>query len=362
MRPGSRLLAGRHQAVQWFVLIALSVAFVVSAMLARLPAALLVGPMVAAIVVACGEGNIRMSQLPFVIAQGVVGCLVGNSIPLSILDELAKDWQLFAVGIVAVILAASLIGLVLTRMRFLPGTTAIWGTSPGASTAMILMSEGYGADVRLVAVMQYLRVAIVIAVAALVAKIWAPPGAVSAAAQHAGDPWLRPVAPWPFIQTTTLAVGGAVLAQKLRIPAGSILLPMVATMALHQTPWLTIELPPWLLALSYALIGWSIGLRFTRPILAHAFRALPRILVSIVALIAACGLVAWALVLGAGVDPLTAYLATSPGGADSIAIIAASAPVDFRFVLALQTSRLVVVLMVSPILSRYVAEWSGHKS
>ena len=35
----------------------------------------------------------------------------------------------------------------------------------------------------------------------------------------------------------------------------------------------------------------------------------------------------------AGVDPMTAYLATSPGGADSIAIIAASSNVDISFVL-----------------------------
>ena len=38
------------------------------------------------------------------------------------------------------------------------------------------------------------------------------------------------------------------------------------------------QLPQWLLALSYAMIGWSIGLNFTRPILLHAARALPQIL------------------------------------------------------------------------------------
>ena len=40
----------------------------------------------------------------------------------------------------------------------------------------------------------------------------------------------------------------------------------------------TITLPPWLLAMSYAFLGWSVGLGFTREILIHASRALPQIL------------------------------------------------------------------------------------
>ena len=64
------------------------------------------------------------------------------------------------------------------------------------------------------------------------------------------------------------------------------------------------------------------------------------------------------MVLG-GIDPLTAYLATSPGGADSIAIIALSSNVDMRFVMAMQTTRLVVVLLMAPGLSRFVAIQAG---
>ena len=41
---------------------------------------------------------------------------------------------------------------------------------------------------------------------------------------------------------------------------------------------MTIELPPWLLATSYALLGWSVGLGFSRPMLIHASRQLPQVL------------------------------------------------------------------------------------
>ena len=54
----------------------------------------------------------------------------------------------------------------------LPGTTALWGTSPGAASVMTIMAESYGADVRLVAFMQYFRVVVVAVVAALVTKLF----------------------------------------------------------------------------------------------------------------------------------------------------------------------------------------------
>ena len=119
---------------------------------------------------------------------------------------------------------------------------------------------------------------------------------------------------------------------------------------------MTIELPTWLLAGSYALVGWNIGLRFTRSLFGHAARALPKIIACTLLLIGLCGLVAVMLVHGAGVDPLTAYLATSPGGSDSIAIIAASTNVDVSFVMAMQTVRMIAVLFLAPVLTKFIAE------
>jgi membrane AbrB-like protein len=116
-----------------------------------------------------------------------------------------------------------------------------------------------------------------------------------------------------------------------------------------------IDLPPWLLAASYAMLGWHIGLGFTQRILAHASRAFPQILLSIVVLVLFCCGLAFLLVRLLGVDPLTAYLATSPGGLDSVAIIAAASKVDLSFVMALQTARLLIVMAIGPRLARLVA-------
>ncbi len=72
-------------------------------------------------------------------------------------------------------------------------------------------------------------------------------------------------------------------------------------------------------------------------------------------LISFSGALAWLLTLTLGIDALTAYLATSPGGLDAIAIIAASTHVDAPFVLALQTIRFLTILLIGPPLARLVA-------
>jgi acetoin utilization deacetylase AcuC-like enzyme len=95
---------------------------------------------------------------------------------------------------------------------------------------------------------------------------------------------------------------------------------MILAATLQDTGILKLELPPVLLAASYAIIGWSIGLRFNRPILAHVARAFPAVAASISALILLCAGIGYLLAGFAHVDPLTAYLATSPGGVDAVAI------------------------------------------
>ena len=54
-----------------------------------------------------------------------------------------------------------------------------------------------------------------------------------------------------------------------------------------------------------------------------------------------------------GTDPLIAYLATSPGGVDAVAIIAAATKVDLGFIMAMQLSRALLVMFIGPVLSRF---------
>jgi membrane AbrB-like protein len=350
-----RLLADARPATRWAVLALLSAVLGALLHLAHLPAALMLGPMLAGIALEAAGGAVRVPSLAMNIAQGIIGCLIARAITADILGTFAARWPLF-VGVVALTLGASLLlGWGVFRLGILPGTTPVWGMLPGAASAMILMAEAFGADFRLVAFMQYLRVALLAVTASVIARVWT----------HAsgGVPfeiaWFPPIAWGPFGVTLGLVALAVLVARTTRLPAGGLLCAMGAGIAVHLAAPAAIELPPWFLAIGYALLGWNTGLRFTRPVLAAAGRALPQTVASILALMLFCAGVAALLVIELHIDPLTAYLATSPGGLDSVAIIAASTRVDVPFVMALQTGRFLLILLLGPALSRFVARRIG---
>ena len=194
-------------ALQWAALIIVSLVLVLLLERMRLPAALLLGSMAAAILLAWFEGRVKIPPWSFVIAQEIVGCLVARSISPDIVKEMIRQWPMFLICIGAVILFATALGYGLARWKVLPGTTAVWGSSPGAATVMVLMANALGGDMRLVAVMQYLRVACVGLVASIVARAWTGSGSAAPAAID----WFPPLAPGPFLQTLALAIGGAAI-------------------------------------------------------------------------------------------------------------------------------------------------------
>ena len=332
---------------RWGGLIVLSALFTAGLEVFHLPAALLLGPMAAAVLLAINGKAVHLPGPAMHLAQGMVGLMIATILPASMLTEIAAKWPIVVAGTLSTIIASSALGWGLARTGLLPGTTAIWGSAPGAASVMTILSGDYGADVRLVAFMQYLRVACVALAATLVAHAFGASGGVAPKVV-----WFAPITLAALAQTLGLAAALAYAGLKLRLPGGSFLLPMFVGLALVHGAGLAIQLPPWLLALAYGIIGWAIGLRFTPEILGHAARVFPRVLASILLLIAICGGAAFLLVRFADVDPLTAYLATSPGGADSVAIISASIRVDVPFVMTMQMSRFLLVLFTGPWLAR----------
>lgn len=338
--------------MQWGLILLVSLFFAGLLEFAGLPAALLLGPMFAGILAGTNGATVRLPRPLFFAAQAIIGCLIAASVELEILTFFLSDWPLFLGTVIATLVASSFLGWFISRWKVLPGTTAVWGTAPGASTAMVLMAGAFGADARLVAFMQYVRVIFVSVAAAVIARLWVDTSGVVLPPIV----WFPAIDWQPFLSTLGIAVIGGLVGRLLRLPSPYFLGSMILGVALHLTGYVSFQLPEWLLAISYAAVGWSIGLNFNRKILRHAARALPQIIFSVLALMAFCGALAWMLSHYLGIDPLTAYLATSPGGMDSVAIIAAASNnVDISFVMALQTARFMFVLLFGPAIARTVA-------
>lgn len=343
--PGKRILS-------WIGLVLASAALVWFLMLVNLPAAILIGPMIAAIGFGIGGATIRVPRRGFLVAQAVVGCLISASITPAIIAEVAKDWHAMLLGAAITIVASAAVGLFLARFGSLPGSTAAWGTSPGAASAMVVMAQDYGADPRLVATMQYVRVITVVIGASVIsgALIGGAAGPVVAGA----EPDLHRLAPG-FALCLALVVLGVLVNERIPIPAGGLLLPLALAGALNASGVIVVAVPSWAVGLAYAAIGWAIGLQFERGSLIRSLRALPEMVGAALAIIVVCGGGAWLMVRLIGVSPLTAFLATTPGGIDTVAIIALAGGADTPFVMALHVVRLLAVILLGPAIARFIA-------
>jgi membrane AbrB-like protein len=150
-------------------------------------------------------------------------------------------------------------------------------------------------------------------------------------------------------------VVGLAVQRVLRAPAAALLAPMLVAVVISASGVLgTVSVPGVLEQLGYALIGVRVGLRFTRRSLRSIARLLPLATALIVLVIVACGLLGLLLSAVTGVDRLTAYLATTPGGLFAVLATAADSGSDVTYVLAVQVIRVFAMLLVAPLLARWL--------
>lgn len=338
----------------WLGLAAASAVLVAGLAALEVPAAILIGPMIAAIGFGLAGSRARVARPVFLSAQGVVGCLVAASMSPAVLAEVIRDWHLMLGGVAITVLASAAIGLVIARFGTLPGSTAAWGTSPGAASAMVLLAQEHGADPRLVATMQYVRVITVVISASLISGMLMEGPPAHVAAEYA--PTALAIA--GGAACLVIAIGGAWLGQRLRIPAGGLLVPLVLASLVNLSGHMRVVAPSWLLVVAYALIGWAIGLQFDRSALIRSIRALPEMIGSAFAIVVLCGVGAYAMMHLAGVSALTAFLATAPGGLDTVAILALSGGADLPIVMSMHAIRLLVVILFGPSIARVIARYA----
>ena len=341
----------RRRAAEWLTLAVLACALVAVLRAALVPAAFLLGPMIAAIALAIRGAKARLPRSFTIVAQAILGCLIAGAIDAELMHIIAGHWWILIVFSVATLVLAAALGVWIARAGWLPGTTAIWGLSPGAAAAMVLLAEDHGADQRMVALMQYSRIAMVAFAAILVAKVMSPASAAHLASldrsTHASLPTLA--------VTLALIVVGASIALYFSRSSAALFVPALLGAGLQATGMLSVAVPPLLASFAFGTVGIYVGLSFTREVLVHSLRVLPRMLAAIAVMIAGCGLLSLAFgALIPSVDPLTAYLALSPGGIDAAVIIASQADVTLPLILAAQFVRLVLVMSVAPPLAQWL--------
>ena len=105
------------------------------------------------------------------VAEAVIGVVLGTFVTLATLEEIGADLAPILAATVATLGLSVLGGLALARWTGLDRPTAAFGTIAGGATGIIVMARDLGADERMVAVLQYLRVVVVVLLTPVVAAV-----------------------------------------------------------------------------------------------------------------------------------------------------------------------------------------------
>ena len=325
---------------------------------AGLPAGWLVGPMLVALVVALlWEKHPTVPRWGRIASLAVVGGVLASAFRPSVVPLISRHWLPVALVICTTLVLSLGTGLLLRVLVRLDRKTAALGTLPGAASGMLAMSAPLGADARLVALMQYTRVVVVVVAATLVGRFGLVPATGSPSTSGQG-PQTFPQSTELLVQNnvttyvlTALVAGlGAWAGTRFRLPAGALLGPLILGILLEELGVMHLAWPQGVPQAAFLVLGLWVGLLFDGDSIKRAGRLLPVVLLSAIGLVIACAALGWALSALTGIDPITAYLATTPGGIDSVAIVALGSGADAPLVLAIQTMRLLAVIAVGSFL------------
>ncbi|MGB3353617.1 MAG: AbrB family transcriptional regulator [Mycobacterium sp.] len=349
-----------RQILRWALLLAATAAVTVPLTLVGVPSAALFAALVVGIVLALmAKGPARVPRKLGLAAQGVLGVYIGTMVQQDAVAALGGDWPIVIGIAVATLLLSVIAGVLLGLRRDVTPLTGSLALTAGGASGLVAIARELGGDDRVVAVVQYLRVALVTASMPVVVTLIyhadkSRPDAATAPTDQA--PWYLSLG-----MVVVLVLVGATAGRLIRLPGAALLGPLALTVVLELTGLsFGMSVPMVLVQAGYMLIGWQAGLAFNREALRTVGRLLPAALVLIVVLTVATAGLGVLLARVTGLTPLEGYLATSPGGVYAVLATAVETGSNVTFIIAAQVVRILLMLFAAPLLARGVV-WASRK-
>ncbi len=325
--------------------------------LLHVPAAWILGAIVVSGISALGTGReLKINAKFYNFCRGIIGVLA--AVPLAgvppaellhyLLPGLASAAVIIGIGFVG--------GLSLARYAGPQGisreTSVLSMLSGGASIMMSLATE-LGADMRYVALTQYLRLLAVSMTLPLVASFLTRPGANHA--EGLETTWCM------WLLVIAIAFVGDPIARKVHLPAPAVFGPLILTAVITAVLPVPIAPPEPLAVMAFMSIGWACGGGLSVPALKRFARLLPATITFIVVVMASCAAMGYVVAKWLGITFFEGYLATSPGAIETVLALSSEGG-GGPAVVALQLIRLICILIFAGSLPRILRAMDRHKN
>ena len=155
-----------------------------------------------------------------------------------------------------------------------------------------------------------------------------------------------------LVTSLIAAVSAALLLDRFNFPAGALIGAMVAIATIkllgHEAP----SMPSAIRIVALIIIGWDLGSRFNQQLVATLTSNLAPLVLVVACFLITGWVLAWMLWRFGVMDPVTAVLATSPGGLVQMGALAAETRANAALVVGFHLLRIVSAMLSAPLISR----------
>lgn len=316
------------------------------------PAPWLAGAMVA-VAAAALSGHIRtampkdITRLIFIL----LGLQIGGAVTPETLATLSR-WPASIAALALTMAVVVFVGVVIYERRFgWDRATSFFAIMPGALSLSLALAADTRADLTKVSVVQVIRLF------ALVALL--PTFITAVSSDQIGQ--FRPEA--GGLKDVIMVLGAGLVAgfvfEKLRIPAGLMFGPALASGVMHATGIVHGVLPNWILLPAFVFLGTMIGMRFAGVRMGDLVNlsgaGLAGLGIGLAVSVAGAGAVSWAL----DIPFSNTLLAFAPGGMEAMTIMAFALGLDPAYVGGHQILRFIMVALAMPVVWSVLNRGSG---
>ncbi|WP_099020502.1 AbrB family transcriptional regulator [Mycolicibacterium palauense] len=349
---------------RWLGLTAVTVAATAGLGALGVPSAGLFAALVVGIALAlAGLAPARVPRPAGLAAQGVLGVYIGTMVRPDSLASVGAHWPIVTAVVLATLAVSVAGGALLGLHRDVTPLTGALALTAGGASGLVAIARELGGDVRMVAVVQYVRVGLITASMPVVVTLVFRPDLGHPADQPDAAP--DGAAPAWFVSlalVALLAAVGIALGRLVRLPGAGLLGPLAVTVGLELAGLsMGVWVPALAVQVAYVVIGWQAGLAFTRESLRAVGRALPLALTLIVGLSVAAAGLGVLLARVSGCTLLEGYLATSPGGIYAVLATAVDTGSNVTFIVGAQVLRVLAMLFAAPVIARVVVAVTGGR-
>lgn len=277
---------------------------------------------------------------------GIIGTAAGSMIDLDVVRTLGTQPLAVVLGVFATLAVSLAAGQLLNLSSVVNGQTAIFASIAGGASGVSAIAREFDADEAIVLAVQYLRVLFVLATIPLLAPLIGDTG-------HSAP---RPEYGSSSLGYVAIALGtGLLLATILRFSGSRLVLPLLAATSLSLSgAFPEAGVPAALLNFGYATTGLMVGLSFTPETLRQLRKIMPLAAAQLLIGVGSCAAVGVVFARVAGVDALTGYLATTPGGLPAVTAIAIGSSANVGLVICMQLLRVFIALLLAPIIGAFL--------